>query len=159
MQMIAAVFMGRGVAWRGTPGKAHGAGRARVAPGGEMRHTSAMPQTRAFVNAHCAALPGAQVSDPWGGGHDAWKVGGKLFAVVGAMNNGVSVKCPDVDTARLLIDLGRAVRAPYFHASWVHLPWDQVPDHEMRDRLTESYRIIRTGLPRKLQATLGDLEP
>jgi predicted DNA-binding protein (MmcQ/YjbR family) len=56
--------------------------------------------SRAFVNAHCARLPGAEVSDPWGGGHDAWKVGGKLFALVGATeDHGVSVKCPDVETA------------------------------------------------------------
>ncbi len=44
--------------------------------------------TRALINAHCATLPGAAVSDPWGGGHDAWKVGGKMFAVVGVMEDG-----------------------------------------------------------------------
>lgn len=28
----------------------------------------------------------------WGGGHDAWKVGGKMFACIGAVMPGVSVK-------------------------------------------------------------------
>ena len=110
--------------------------------------------TRAIVNAHCATLPGAEVSDPWGGGHDAWKVGGKMFAAIGTMDTGVSVKCADIETAALLIDLGRAERAPYFHRSWVHLPWGKVPEDELRDRLSESYRIIRTGLTKRAQAAL-----
>ncbi len=116
-----------------------------------------MPQDRALVNAHCAAMPGAQVSDPWGGGHDAWKVGGKLFAVVGSLGDGVSVKCPDFETAQLLIEVGRAARAPYFHRSWVHLPWGLVAEDELRDRLTISYRVIRSGLPKRVQAGLDPL--
>lgn len=112
--------------------------------------------TRALVNAHCATLPGAERSDPWGGGHDAWKVGGKMFACVGAMeDHGVAVKCPDAETAALLIEMGRALKAPYFHASWVRLPWGFVPEDELRERLDISYRIIRAGLPKKVQAALG----
>ena len=68
--------------------------------------------TREFVNDFCAALPGAEHSDPWGGGHDAWKVRGKLFAVIGAVDEAVSVKCRDAETAQLLIELGRAERRP-----------------------------------------------
>ncbi|MCC5985735.1 MAG: MmcQ/YjbR family DNA-binding protein [Rhodobacteraceae bacterium] len=112
--------------------------------------------TRAIVNAHCATLPGAEVSDPWGGGHDAWKVGGKLFAVVGTMDSGVAVKCTDTETAALLIDLGRAERAPYFHRSWVHIPWG-TDAAELRDRLTESDRLIRARLPGQGQAALPPL--
>jgi predicted DNA-binding protein (MmcQ/YjbR family) len=110
---------------------------------------------RAAVNAYCATLPGAEVSDPWGGGHDAWKVGGKMFATIGAVTPGVSVKTPDAETAGLLIEMGRAERAPYFHRSWVLLPWGMVPDEEMRERLLASYRIVRSGLPKKVQAALG----
>ena len=113
--------------------------------------------SRALVNAHCATLPGAEVSDPWGGGHDAWKVGGKMFAVVGVADDSVSVKCPDVETAALLIEVGRAVRAPYFHRSWVRVPWGLVPDDEIRDRMTDSYRLIRSGLTKKAQAALPPL--
>jgi predicted DNA-binding protein (MmcQ/YjbR family) len=111
--------------------------------------------TRALVNAHCATLPGAERSDPWGGGHDAWKVGGKIFAVVGAIeDHGVSVKCADAETAQLLIDMGRAERAPYLHRSWVRLPWGLVPEDALRARIDQSYRIIRAGLPKKVQAGL-----
>ena len=105
-------------------------------------------------------MPGVVWSDPWGGGHDAWKVGAKLFAVVGAVErNGLSVKCPDTDTSALLIDMGRAVRAPYFHASWVRIPFGLVPDDELADRIRNSYGVIRGTLTRKLQASLAPRPP
>jgi predicted DNA-binding protein (MmcQ/YjbR family) len=110
---------------------------------------------RAFVNACCATFPGAEVSDPWGGGHDAWKVGGKMFACVGAVQAGVAVKTPDAETAGLLIEMGRAERARYFHRSWVFLPWGIVPGDEVRERLLTSYRLVRGGLPKKVRAALG----
>ena len=114
--------------------------------------------TRALVNTHAATLPGATHSDPWGGGHDAWKVGGKLFAVVGAMeDNGLSVKCADIETAALLIEMGRARPAPYFHKSWVRIPWGLVDEAEMRERIDISYALIRRGLTRKVQAALGGM--
>ena len=116
--------------------------------------------SRALVNKTCDALPGAVWSDPWGGGHDAWKVGGKLFAVVGASEgNGLSVKCPDTETAALLIDLGRAVRAPYLHASWVRIPFDLAEEDELAFRIRISYGVIRGSLPKRLQATLGAWSP
>ena len=113
--------------------------------------------TRAFVNDSCAALPGAELSDPWGGGHDAWKVGGKLFAVVGAVDEAVSVKCRDAETAQLLIELGRAERAPYFHRSWVRIPLgarSTIEQDELAERLSNSYHVIRATLPKKVQSTL-----
>ena len=109
--------------------------------------------SRNLVNAICAGFPGAEVSDPWGGGHDAWKVGGKMFACIGAVMPGVSVKTDGVETAELLIDTGVARRAPYFHRSWVNLP-DDCPEEELRHRLAASYRIVRSGLPKKVQAGL-----
>ncbi len=114
---------------------------------------------RDAVNKVCAALPGAEWSDPWGGGHDAWKVGGKMFACIGIANDGVSVKTPDTEIARLLIDSGRAVKAPYFHASWVRLPWHHVPEDEFEDRIRISYGIVRSGLPKKVQASLDPFSP
>ncbi len=111
--------------------------------------------TRALVNAFAATLPGAVVSDPWGGGHDAWKVGGKMFALVGTQDLGVNVKCRDEETASLLIEAGVGERAPYLHNSWVRIPWGRIDDRELKDRVAESYRIIREKLPKKVQAALG----
>lgn len=112
---------------------------------------------RDAINRICGTFPGAEVSDPWGGGHDAWKVGGKMFASIGTANTGVSVKTPDIETAQLLIETGHAERPAYFHKSWVHVPFDLVPPDEMEDRLRISYQIIRSGLSKKAQAALGPL--
>lgn len=110
--------------------------------------------SRDFVNAHCAGLPGAEVSDPWGGGHDAWKVGGRMFALVGAADLGVSVKTPDVETAALMIEMGLGARAPYLHASWVRLAWGKADAAELAHRLDVSYDLIRGALPKRVQAAL-----
>ncbi|WP_102107787.1 MmcQ/YjbR family DNA-binding protein [Oceaniglobus roseus] len=111
--------------------------------------------SRDTVNRICAALPGAENSDPWGGGHDAWKVGGKMFAVVGTSGTGVSVKCPDVGTAEMLVEVGAAERAPYFHRSWVHLPFATTDAGALGHRIESSYATIRAGLPKKVRAALG----
>jgi predicted DNA-binding protein (MmcQ/YjbR family) len=113
--------------------------------------------SRNRVNVICAGFPGAEVSDPWGGGHDAWKVGGKMFACVGAVMPGVSVKTDSVEMAEMLIAAGVARRAPYFHRSWVNLP-DGTLEEELRHRLMASYRLVRAGLPKKVQATLGPMD-
>lgn len=109
--------------------------------------------SRDAINAICKAFPGAEVSDPWGGGHDAWKVGGKMFACVGAVMQGVSVKTDSIETAEMLIGAGVGAKAPYFHRSWVLLPFDSAPD-ELRHRLEASYRIVRASLTKRAQSTL-----
>ncbi|WP_120635525.1 MmcQ/YjbR family DNA-binding protein [Ruegeria sp. EL01] len=109
--------------------------------------------SRDHVNSICRDLPGAEWSDPWGGGHDAWKIGDKMFACIGIKNDGVSVKTPDIETAQMLIDAGVGVKAPYFHRSWVRLPFDADVE-EMRHRLTASYDLVRASLTKKAQAAL-----
>ena len=128
-----------------------GAGRGKEQTGNEIGEA----MTRKMVNAICWTFPGAEVSDPWGGGHDAWKVGGKMFACVGAVMPGVSVKTDSIETAQMLIDVGVGVKAPYFHRSWVNLPWGTAED-ELRHRLATSYRLVRSSLPKKVQ---GELAP
>ena len=109
--------------------------------------------SRELVNRICSQFPGAELSDPWGGGHDAWKVGGKMFACIGAVMPGVSVKTDSIETAQMLIDAGVGVKAPYFHRSWVNLPWETDED-EYRYRLENSYRLVRSSLTKKLQSQL-----
>ncbi|MGP9818753.1 MmcQ/YjbR family DNA-binding protein [Salinarimonas sp. NSM] len=108
---------------------------------------------RQRVAAICAPLPGAEASDPWGGGHEAWKVGGKMFACIGSVTPGVAVKCADVETASMLIEAGVGARAPYFHRSWLLLPED-APEDELAHRLVVSYDLVRAKLPRRLLADL-----
>lgn len=114
--------------------------------------------SRELVNRICADLPGAENSDPWGGGHDAWKVGGKLFACVGAKLEGVSLKTPSPVTALALIESGVGLKAPYFHKSWVLIPWDALDEDALRERLHVAYDTIRGKLTKKVQATLPPWE-
>lgn len=111
--------------------------------------------SRETVNRICAALPGAERSDPWGGGHDCWKVGGKMFAVVAAINPTLSVKTESVEAAAMLIETGQGHRAPYFHRSWIAVPLESAED-DLQHRIISSYAIIRKALPKKIQATLED---
>jgi len=111
------------------------------------------------INDHCKGLPGAACSDPWGGGHDCWKVGDKMFATVGAMDEGVSLKCADAGAAQMLIEAGRAERAPYLpRGGWIFVRWGTMDEDELRERLTVSYLTVRRSLPKRVQAAL-DREP
>ena len=112
---------------------------------------------RARVNAIATPLPGAVLEHPFDAGHDAWKVGGKMFTMIGSKGDGVSVKTPDVDTATMLIDAGVARKAAYFHRSWVNLP-DRVSEDELRHRIYVSYDTVRGSLTKKFQATLPPRE-
>jgi predicted DNA-binding protein (MmcQ/YjbR family) len=109
------------------------------------------------VNAICTPLPGAELTHPFDNQHDAWKVGGKMFTCIGAKMSGVSVKTPDIESARMMIEGGAAERAPYFHRSWVHLP-PQTDEELLRGAIHRSYSIVRSGLTKKLQASLGPFE-
>jgi len=112
--------------------------------------------SRETVNSICASFPGAEASDPWGGGHDAWKVGGKMFACIGTVSPGVAIKTDSTETATMLIEMGVGAKAPYFHRSWVVLPFDMDPG-ELRERLLSCYKLIRSGLTKKAQAALPDM--
>ncbi|MEO0860410.1 MAG: MmcQ/YjbR family DNA-binding protein [Pseudomonadota bacterium] len=102
--------------------------------------------TRAEVDSICEAFPGATPAVP--PELVSWKVGGKMFACFGGESSmtGVSVKTDSVETASMLIDAGAAVKAPYFHRSWVRLPFETTDLEEGRHRLSVSYDLIRASL-------------
>ncbi|MBC6437908.1 MAG: MmcQ/YjbR family DNA-binding protein [Rhodobacteraceae bacterium] len=114
--------------------------------------------TRTEFDALCAAKPGAVLSSP--GELDAWKVGGRMFACFGhvetrpANTGAVSVKCADVETAQMLIAAGVAVKAAYFHRSWVSLPLATLDAGDAQHRINASYASVVSKLPKKLQAVL-----
>lgn len=114
--------------------------------------------TREDFDALCADHPGAALSGP--GELDAWKVGGKMFACFGHVEERagntehVSVKCPDVETATMLIGAGVAFKAPYFHKSWVQLHLSALDADEAAHRVAVSYDMVRRGLPRSVRESL-----
>lgn len=108
---------------------------------------------RQTVNSICAALPGAQCSDPWGGGHHSWKIADKMFACIGVASDGVSLKTRSIETASMLIEAGIGIKARYFHRSWIHLePGTDL--EELTHRIHSSYDLIRANLPKKKTAEL-----
>jgi predicted DNA-binding protein (MmcQ/YjbR family) len=76
-----------------------------------------------------------------------------MFATMGVIMEGVSIKTDSVETAQMLIEAGVGKKAPYFHRSWINISWD-MEEAELRARLAASYQLIRAALPKKLQATL-----
>ena len=114
---------------------------------------------RQGVGTVCLALPGATLDHPFGHDHDTYKVGGKMFAMVGG-EGGVSFKVSDI-AYEVLTESGHARPAPYMaRAKWVHLdhPTDW-PDDELADHLQTAHAIIVAKLTRKARADLGLNQP
>ena len=114
-----------------------------------------MAITRAQIDAYCAALPGARLAEP----PDellSWKVGEKMFACFGDDQDygGVAVKTPDVETAGMLIEVGVAERARYFHRSWVWFAYERSDAEEVLHRLGQSYDLIRATLKKAQREAL-----
>lgn len=107
------------------------------------------------VREFCLTLQGATLDHPWGEGHDAYKVGGKMFALIGAMG-GLSFKVSEI-AFEVLTESGQARPAPYLaRAKWVHLddPADW-PDDELADHLRAAHRLIAAKLTRTARKELG----
>jgi predicted DNA-binding protein (MmcQ/YjbR family) len=89
---------------------------------------------RADIGRICLALPGVTLDHPFGEHHDAYRIGGKMFAIVGDQGE-LSFKVSEI-AYEVLTETGRALPAPYLaRAKWVNLPdpavWsrDDLADH------------------------------
>ena len=104
------------------------------------------------VIAVCSAKPGSVEDYPFGDEVAAFKVAGKMFALVtpGPAPGSVSLKC-DPDLAAGLRRRYAAITAGY-HLSKRH--WNtvmldgSVPQDELLDLIDHSYELVVTGLPR-----------
>ncbi len=110
---------------------------------------------RAGIKRLCLSLPAATLDHPFGEDHDAYRVGGKMFCMVGAQG-GVSFKVSDI-AYEVLTETGHARPAPYLaRAKWVNLadPADW-PDDELADHLATAHAIIAGKLTKKTRQDLG----
>lgn len=111
------------------------------------------------ANQICATHKGAVLDHPFGEDTDVWKVGDKMFALIGIRNNGIILKCQDADSAAMLIDVGVAVPAPYLkRGGWVLLLWDKLQDEaDLTHRISVSYDTVLGSLTKKAQAEISQL--
>ena len=100
------------------------------------------------VAARCRSLRGASEGHPFGPEVLVFKVGGKIFAILG--EDSVSVKC-DPGLALVLREEYRAVTAGYHlnkrHWNTVQLD-GSVPDDILADWIEDSYDLAVAGLSR-----------
>ena len=110
---------------------------------------------RAGVGKVCLALPSTTLDHPFGEHHDAYRVGGKIFAMVGEQG-GISFKVSDI-AYEVLIESGHARPAPYMARNkWVNLPQiDDWPDDELAEHLAIAHSIVAAKLTKKARKELG----
>ena len=103
--------------------------------------------------AYCLSLPAATLSVQWGDDH-VYKVGGRIFAVVGP--NGVSFKASDI-AFEALTESGRARPAPYLaRAKWVRFDsLAELDDSEMTDWLASAHALVAAKLTRAQRREIG----
>ena len=110
---------------------------------------------RKGVKRVCLALKGATLDHPWGDDHDVYKVGGKMFAMIGS-EGGLSLKVSDIGF-EVLTESGRARPAPYLaRAKWVHVDdLNDWPKDELVAQLRAAHALIAAKLPKKRRTELG----
>lgn len=110
---------------------------------------------RAGIGKTCLALPGVTLDHPFGEHHDAYRIGGKMFVMVGEQG-GVSFKVSDI-AYEVLTEDGRARPAPYLaRAGWVNLPDPSAwPDDELAEHFAIAHSLIAARLTKKARKELG----
>ncbi|MHC3127138.1 hypothetical protein OB03_07480 [Brevundimonas sp. GN22] len=109
----------------------------------------------AEVETFCLSRTAATVERPFGPNFQTFKVGGKIFAMLGD-DGGLCFKASEI-AYELLREQGRAERAPYLpRGGWLKVAavedWD---DGELSDLIDHSHQLVTKGLTRKLRQELG----
>lgn len=107
---------------------------------------------RSQLHELCGSFPGASLDHPFGPETDAWKVGGKLFAIVFAGDDPVqcNLKCDPWLAPQLRDDHPDAILPGYHmnkrHWNTVHV--DLLDDDLVTSLVEDSYDLVLDGLPR-----------
>lgn len=110
-----------------------------------------MALTPKQIRAHCLTLPGATASVQWGEDH-VFKVGGKMFAIIGIRAggfHGLSFKV-GADSFEILTRLPGIRPAPYLaRAGWVALnDLKLLPAGQLKAYLARAHALIAAKLPK-----------
>src|SRR5690348_6259830 len=115
--------------------------------------------TAAELRDLCLSFPGAEETFPFGDVPSVFKVGGKMFALSALAREplAVNLKC-EPDLAAQLRGAYESV-TPGWHMNKRH--WNTVvlggdaDDETVRELVEDSYDLVVSGLPKKVQAKLG----
>jgi len=115
--------------------------------------------TRDELRAFCAALPRATHVVQWGNA-DVYKVGGKVFAVLGMGDSGATVTFKASDLAFEVLSDSPGLRpAPYMASrglKWIQQHGEPgLSEASLKDHIRASYEMVLAGLTRKKRAELG----
>lgn len=115
--------------------------------------------TREELTQFCAALPHATHVVQWGNA-DVYKIGGKVFAVIGMGDTGATVTFKASEMAFEILSDSPGLRpAPYMASRG--LKWIQnyaqpgLSDDSLRDHIKASYDMAAANLTKKKRAELG----
>lgn len=115
--------------------------------------------TRDELNHFCAALPHTTHVVQWGNA-DVYKIGGKVFAVIGMGDSGSTVSFKASEMAFEILSDSPGVRpAPYLASrglKWLqHYGPGGLSDASLCDHIRASYDMVIGGLTKKKRAELG----
>lgn len=110
--------------------------------------------TREEIEAFAMALPAVTKVVQWGGS-DVYKVGGKVFAVVG-FENGLAFKVSEIGFEVLTSDGGPGRQAPYFaKGRWVVVDLDGADMADAAGWLAAAHGLVAAKLTKAARAELG----
>ena len=120
--------------------------------------------TRDDFDEYCRSLPHTTHVVQWGNA-SVWKIGGKVFTV-GGWNDKEDAFCASFKTSEISFEIlseqPGCRPAPYLASrgmKWIQRTGDEtLSDHDLKDYLAESYRLVGSGLTKKLQRELSLME-
>ena len=115
--------------------------------------------TRDEITTFCMTQPHATHVVQWGGA-DVYKIGGKVFAIVGMGDSANTVTFKASHLAFEVLSDSPGLRpAPYMASrglKWIqHYASPGLSDESLRAHIRSSYEMVAEGLSRTLRASLG----
>ncbi|KIN70783.1 DUF419 domain containing protein [Sulfitobacter noctilucae] len=115
--------------------------------------------TRTELKHFCAGLPHVTHVVQWGDA-DVYKIGGKVFAVIGMGGTGATVTFKASDMAFEILSDSPGLRpAPYMASrglKWIqHYDAPGLSDDSLREHIQASYDMVMAKLTRKKRSELG----
>jgi predicted DNA-binding protein (MmcQ/YjbR family) len=110
-----------------------------------------------MIRAHCLSLPRTTEQIQWEN-HLLFKIGGKMYAItsVDDPNGMITFKVPEEEFDDLVEREGINQAAYLAKRKWISVANEAaMPRAELKQRLTRSYELVKSGLTKKAQLELN----